>query len=405
MKRSPLFTRLRPWAPGDPAPAVVRSVVATPGEPLPMSVIGRMVAAPVDTAAVRIHTDRRAADAAMALGADAFTAGSHVVFGPSRYRPGTADGERLLAHELGHVAQAAGRPPDFRQTARRPDQESGASAWTGPGPAPSGVLLSPAKKVLQWTGKWLEKRTAKLVTKHIAKHTRRIAAKAIHSVFRNPREVKVLLSTAVREAAEVLARSTARSGAQIVEEGTIRVVRQGTGTPGKVRWVVEKTFGRVIGTKGERIIRIVIDQSGRIVTAFPTDRLVALGLGAAGIELFTARTAEAAEQVSASIERENALRQAAASAGDESTWEEWVPFLGDIWGGSLNAGENEILAAGRESRRREQLVADVVRDAVADLETTLQRSLGPDEIKDIAEFVRMTVASGADIESDAGDDP
>jgi hypothetical protein len=63
-----------------------------------------------DFGAVRIHTDRTAARSAARLGAEAYTVGSHVVFGQGRFAPGTSAGRRLLAHELVHVVQQADRP-------------------------------------------------------------------------------------------------------------------------------------------------------------------------------------------------------------------------------------------------------------------------------------------------------
>jgi hypothetical protein len=61
----------------------------------------------LDLSAVRVHTDRRAGDSARALGAAAYTVGNDVVFAPGAYAPGTAHGDRVLAHELAHVAQRA----------------------------------------------------------------------------------------------------------------------------------------------------------------------------------------------------------------------------------------------------------------------------------------------------------
>lgn len=55
-------------------------------------------------APIQIHTDQAAAEAAAALGADAFALGDHIVFGRDRFQPHTATGRRLLAHELAHVA-------------------------------------------------------------------------------------------------------------------------------------------------------------------------------------------------------------------------------------------------------------------------------------------------------------
>ncbi|MCX6629082.1 MAG: DUF4157 domain-containing protein [Candidatus Solibacter sp.] len=58
-----------------------------------------------DFSRVRVHTDGPAAESARAVDALAYTAGCDVVFESGRYEPGTADGRRLLAHELTHVVQ------------------------------------------------------------------------------------------------------------------------------------------------------------------------------------------------------------------------------------------------------------------------------------------------------------
>ena len=54
---------------------------------------------------VRVHTDSVAAGIAAAEGAQAFTAGHHVVFAAGGYRPDTRRGATVLAHELAHVVQ------------------------------------------------------------------------------------------------------------------------------------------------------------------------------------------------------------------------------------------------------------------------------------------------------------
>jgi outer membrane protein OmpA-like peptidoglycan-associated protein len=58
-----------------------------------------------DFSDVRVHTDAQAAASAKALGARAYTHGSHLVFSAARYSPETGDGKRLLTHELAHVVQ------------------------------------------------------------------------------------------------------------------------------------------------------------------------------------------------------------------------------------------------------------------------------------------------------------
>jgi Domain of unknown function (DUF4157) len=56
-------------------------------------------------AQVRVHTDAPAARSALALNANAYTVGNHIAFAPGRFAPGSAGGQRLLAHELAHITQ------------------------------------------------------------------------------------------------------------------------------------------------------------------------------------------------------------------------------------------------------------------------------------------------------------
>ncbi|MER7082290.1 eCIS core domain-containing protein, partial [Saccharopolyspora kobensis] len=58
-----------------------------------------------DFSRVRLHTDRDAGELADMLGADAVAIGQDILFSPGKFRPGTADGEQLLAHELLHTVQ------------------------------------------------------------------------------------------------------------------------------------------------------------------------------------------------------------------------------------------------------------------------------------------------------------
>ncbi len=60
---------------------------------------------------VMVHTDSQATEVARNLNAKAFTLGSDIVFGSGQYEPGTAEGDRLLAHELAHVVQQGGYSP------------------------------------------------------------------------------------------------------------------------------------------------------------------------------------------------------------------------------------------------------------------------------------------------------
>ena len=57
---------------------------------------------------VRIHTDEHAARSAETVHARAFTLGRDIVFNRGQFRPGTLEGDKLLAHELTHVIQQRG---------------------------------------------------------------------------------------------------------------------------------------------------------------------------------------------------------------------------------------------------------------------------------------------------------
>ncbi len=64
-----------------------------------------------DFSDVRIHADGRAAEAARAINARAYTAGRDIAFAAGQYQPRSQEGRRLLAHELTHVVhQSRGAP-------------------------------------------------------------------------------------------------------------------------------------------------------------------------------------------------------------------------------------------------------------------------------------------------------
>ncbi|MEZ3114809.1 DUF4157 domain-containing protein [Halobaculum sp. MBLA0147] len=110
-------------------PDAVREVISSPGRPLDAS-IQRAVEERMDDSLgdVRIHTGPRAAAAADAIDARAFTVGNHVVFGAGEYDPESAEGQHVLAHELAHVRQQTGGalsmlPQDDVQLEIDPDPE------------------------------------------------------------------------------------------------------------------------------------------------------------------------------------------------------------------------------------------------------------------------------------------
>ena len=90
----------------DTAPPAVHEVLRSSGIPLDEST--RVFMEPRfgrDFSHVQVHTDTQAASSAHAVSALAYTVGRDIVFGAGQYQPGTNAGQRLLAHELAHVAQ------------------------------------------------------------------------------------------------------------------------------------------------------------------------------------------------------------------------------------------------------------------------------------------------------------
>jgi uncharacterized protein DUF4157 len=102
------------------APPIVHDAFASPGRPLESSARAVMESRlGVGLAGVRIHTGGRAAEAARAVSARAFTVGQDIFFGANLYDPHSREGQRLLAHELTHTVQ----------------QSSGANGLSGAGPS------------------------------------------------------------------------------------------------------------------------------------------------------------------------------------------------------------------------------------------------------------------------------
>lgn len=77
---------------------------------------------------VRVHTGGTAEASTRALGAQAYTVGTRLVFGAERYRPETGEGRRLIAHELAHTVQQGGGGPGAGQVQRYTPAERAAMA-------------------------------------------------------------------------------------------------------------------------------------------------------------------------------------------------------------------------------------------------------------------------------------
>jgi hypothetical protein len=78
-----------------------------------------------DFSQVRVHSGPVAEQSARDVSAYAYTVGYNLVFGEGRFAPGTHEGRRLIAHELTHVIQQAGRPLRLAGDDRKADLQTG----------------------------------------------------------------------------------------------------------------------------------------------------------------------------------------------------------------------------------------------------------------------------------------
>ena len=105
-----------------------------------------------DLSRVRLHTDAQSAESARALNALAYTVGNDIVFGAGQYQPGGRAGQRLLAHELTHVAQqgAVGvqsAPIIHRQPAAAPAKAPAPAPAAAPAAAAGGMNEEMLKQI------------------------------------------------------------------------------------------------------------------------------------------------------------------------------------------------------------------------------------------------------------------
>ena len=103
-------------------PPVVHEVIHASGQPMDSDT--RAFFEPRfghDFSRVRVHTGALAAAAAQAVDARAFAVGRNLVFGAGQYAPRTAEGKKLLAHELAHVAQQGRESASPTVIRRQPD--------------------------------------------------------------------------------------------------------------------------------------------------------------------------------------------------------------------------------------------------------------------------------------------
>jgi hypothetical protein len=94
------------------------------------------------------------------------------------------------------------------------------------------------------------------VEKHILEHTEEVLGKASHSLFK---------SGLGKEGVLTLLKDTVKTGGKAV-------LSQSEG--GGLAWVIEKSFSEDVGAAGEKVLRVVVDKEGKVITAFPVKSLL-----------------------------------------------------------------------------------------------------------------------------------
>jgi hypothetical protein len=107
---------------GEVHPAVNSEISSTRGggASLDTGVQERFSGSLGDLSDVRVHTDDVADRLNRSVAARAFATGTDVYFAQGEYSPGSAAGDRLIAHELAHVVQQRGAPSSGPLTVSNP---------------------------------------------------------------------------------------------------------------------------------------------------------------------------------------------------------------------------------------------------------------------------------------------
>jgi len=104
--------------------------------PVPTAIDQGSLGAGYDLSQVRVHADARAAESARAVNARAYTVGRDIVFGSGQYAPASAQGQRLLAHELVHLIQQTGGVASSASQTGGPALQRQDDPLPPPGPEP-----------------------------------------------------------------------------------------------------------------------------------------------------------------------------------------------------------------------------------------------------------------------------
>lgn len=221
-----------------------------------------------DLSDVRVHTGTEAAMLARSVQATAFTHGADIYFGERNYSPGTAAGQRLLAHELAHT------------------QQTGGSAHAG-GPV-IGRAADPAEadadRVADGVLRAMRRQTLRRQVETDLAHpqprlVRRTALRILRVLDRD--------AIVVRGGTNLAAQFTGGSGVTVADDGKLSGVSVNSGNGKSLE---QLCVGIPNGSVGTTTVGAIRDKSGDVVEAPTRNLLHCLAAGLTGDEfsgLFT----------------------------------------------------------------------------------------------------------------------
>lgn len=248
------------------------------------------------------------------------------------------------------------------------------------------MLVGPAKKVGQVVIKEIGKRLPKLAAKkagsrivghmtrnsrawtkafaHMRTHFKNIPGKPSHAIFVKKFRNEAALKQLIRQAATTPSRKAVTTKLKVGAENI-----------GRPAVIIEREFSQAIGNIGNeacKILRIVVDFTGRPITAYPVNKF--LGAAGAVAVVGTSATANAKGPINTVIEVYTAERAEHESRIDEAcdadSAIEWIiDFL--ISPSCTARDPHEVISRGELNQRINKVINDITRKSgtILDAET------------------------------------
>jgi hypothetical protein len=211
-----------------------------------------------DFSHVRVHADSASAAKAEAVRARAFTIGQNIVFAAGQYQPASAEGRRLLAHELTHVVQQR-QAGQSAQIMRKPPETE--PKWPSGGIQVVGGDKDDLVKILNTcTGvpMSLDKKGMLVIANDKPKGQSTTAIDALRKQAANKSFGIIIDTDPAAEAVEVGAFDKDFPGYQSIDVANIKVMAAAGGAPGGIdacsavlHEITEATAGRAGAMAGK----------------------------------------------------------------------------------------------------------------------------------------------------------